>query len=97
MIETINLLISKLDKTNDVIVQSLTNNIVLNQKKSYIFDENLPYWVIYRDDFFDKVAENLSFGVFDVFRDRQLTNSNTSLEKKIMMIFVSSNLVILII
>lgn len=82
LIETINLLISKLDKTNDVIVQSLTNNIVLNQKKSYIFDENLPYWVIYRDDFFDKVAENLSFGVFDVFRDRQLTNSNTSLEKK---------------
>ena len=51
------------------------------QKSKYIFDNNLPYWIIYRDDFFDKVFCKMKFGIFDVFRDRQITNQNTSQSK----------------
>lgn len=82
LIETINILISKVDKTNFVKVHSLIENIEKLQPKNYIFDEKLPYWVIYRDDFFDDVASKMIFGQFDVFRDRQITNSNSSLTKK---------------
>jgi len=46
-------------------------------KQSYITDSKFPYWIIYRDKFFDEVANKLTFDVFTVFRDRQITNSNT--------------------
>ena len=52
--------------------------IIQNQK--YICYKNLPYWVIYRDKFFDMIYHNMQFGLFSVFRDRQVTNSNTSCE-----------------
>ena len=55
--------------------------IYLKQKKNYVFDKSMPYWVIYRDKFFDEVYSKLKFNVFDVFRDRQITNSNSSLKK----------------
>ena len=41
-------------------------------------EHKLPYWIIYRDKNFDKIFDKMEFGLFDVFRDRQLTNSNTS-------------------
>lgn len=44
------------------------------QPKKYIFSDDLPYWVIYRNDFFDKVSNKLIFDVFSVFRDRQITS-----------------------
>ena len=82
LVETINILISKIDKAHKVWVQSLTESIILLQEKEYIFDKSLPYWVIYRNNFFDNVAKKLTFGIFNVFRDRQITNSNSSFERK---------------
>lgn len=79
LIETVNLVIGKKEKT--IKVQSLHEKIKLKQKPSYIFDHNLPYWVIYRNDFFDSIFSKMQFDVFSVFRDRQLTNSNTSFKK----------------
>ena len=38
--------------------------------------------MLYRNEFFDKVASTLKFGCFTVFRDRQITNSELSLSKK---------------
>ena len=79
LIETINLII----KTKSSVVQkytkinSLPRKMTLNQKSNYIFDEKLPYWIIYRDAFFDKILDKLNFDIFDVFRDRQITNSNS--------------------
>ena len=58
-------------KTN---VFSFTHGIRLEQMQEYIFDKKLPYWIIYRDDGFDKVCKQLDFNVFKVFRDRQITN-----------------------
>lgn len=83
LVETINLII----KTESSAAQQYTKiisfpkKIILDQKSAYIFDEKLPYWVIYRNDFFDQIFYKLTFDVFDVFRDRQITNSNTQPEQ----------------
>lgn len=75
LIETINITTGK---AKEVYVKSLPLGIGLHQKSSYIFDKKLPYWVIFRDKFFDSVFERMKLGIFEAFRDRQLTNSNTT-------------------
>ena len=55
-------------------VFSLTHRLHLTQPQAYIFDPELPYWIIYRNQLFDSVCRKLDFDVFEVFRDRQLTN-----------------------
>lgn len=82
LIETINILIAKNEKIGNTKIYSLTENIEIIKPQNYIFDDTLPYWVIYRDNFFDEVSKKLIFGVFNVFRDRQITNSNSSLIRK---------------
>ncbi|EMH10948.1 C-5 cytosine-specific DNA methylase [Helicobacter pylori GAM249T] len=62
-------------KSKEVLARSLPLNLSIKQKPSYIFDKRLPYWVIYRNAFFDKVFHSMQFGLFEVFRDRQITNS----------------------
>ncbi|MDO6826272.1 DNA cytosine methyltransferase [Mesomycoplasma ovipneumoniae] len=73
LIETINLTINN-KKNSKILVKSLTKNVEIMQPKKYIFSDDLPYWVIYRNDFFDKVSNKLIFDVFSVFRDRQITS-----------------------
>lgn len=75
LIETIALFVNNISKPKKTIIESLTHNIVLNQKQKYIFDSTYPYWLIYRNELFDTVAQKLDFDVFTVFRDRQLTNA----------------------
>lgn len=75
LIETINITTKK---SKEVFVKSLPLGLNLTQKSSYIFDKKLPYWVIFRNEFFDSIFEKLECGIFESFRDRQLTNSNTS-------------------
>lgn len=82
LVETINIIINTNEKSKITKVISLTNKLNLIQKSSYIFDSRLPYWVIYRDEFFDNITKKMNFNIFDVFRDRQLTNSNTYNEIK---------------
>ncbi|EAJ7528992.1 modification methylase [Campylobacter jejuni subsp. doylei] len=89
LIETINIAIGR---SKEVFIKSFPLNIKLIQKSSYIFDNNLPYWVIFRNDFFDCVFKSLEFGVFEVFRDRQLTKSNTSLLKNDIRVIKSRNI-----
>ncbi len=45
---------------------------ILVQKQEYIFDAALPYWIIYRNEHFDKLNGILKFGVFDIFCDSQI-------------------------
>lgn len=76
LVETINIIIGK--DTNDmhkIIIKSLPQNTYAIKKSTYIMDKNFPYWIIYRDNLFDQVADKMHFGIFEVFRDRQLTNS----------------------
>ncbi|WP_202109163.1 DNA (cytosine-5-)-methyltransferase [Succinivibrio dextrinosolvens] len=77
LVETVCLFISPNNPPEKTLVESMTLNKKILVKQSYITDKKYPYWIIYRDKFFDNVANKLKFNVFDVFRDRQITNSNT--------------------
>lgn len=85
-IETIFMIVNMRGRAGNTLVKSLPKNIELLQKQRYITDNRLPNWVIYRDDRFDKVLDSKTFGVFNVFRDRQLTKTSTVDDNKIWVI-----------
>jgi len=74
LIETIALFINNNARPKNTRIISVTHNFDVLQKQSYIFDEALPYWIIYRNDAFDTVCSKMDFDKFTVFRDRQITN-----------------------
>lgn len=76
-IETMNIVIYPKQKPSVTYIYNMKYNRFLDQKQNYITDKLLPYFVIYRDENFDNVAEKLEFNVFDVFRDRQITKKIT--------------------
>ena len=78
LIETIALFINNNTKAKNTRVISVTHGLNQVQKQSYIFDETLPYWTIYRNGLFDEVCRKLDFNKFTVFRDRQITNTQVS-------------------
>ena len=83
LVETISIFINNKGKINNTKVISVSRHISIKQKQKYIFDEALPYWIIYRNNFFDVVYHKLDFNVFSVFRDRQITNSKLNNNKGI--------------
>jgi len=87
-IETINLEF-KSEKTrweNEILIESYINNSCRYEDRDYILNTDFPYWLLYRNSFFDKVANKLHFWIFDVFRDRQITKKHCSEEWKIRVI-----------
>ena len=92
LIETISICINTVNKPSNTMIESITNHSIVFQKQKYIMDHKLPYWIIYRDDNFDEVFNKMTFNLFDVFRDRQLTNSNTSKKEKNIWIIKSRNI-----
>lgn len=81
LVETICLFVDTNEKPNETKVESLTLKKTVVQKQKYITDKEYPYWIIYRNDFFDGISQRLDFDKFTVFRDRQITNSNTTQDK----------------
>ena len=75
LVETLAIFINNNTAPNKTKVISITKHLEINQKQDYIFDEKLPYWIIYRNSFFDEIYKKLDFGEFSVFRDRQITNA----------------------
>lgn len=84
-IETISFLVETSSKkmNKEIIIESFILDDYRYQKKSYIFDKSLPYWILYRDDKFDAVLNKLDLGVFKAFRDRKITKKYTSSSGKI--------------
>ena len=78
LVETICIKTTNILNSEKVKIYSVTKDLKVVQNKDYICDSKLPYWVIYRNSFFDNFASKLEFDVFDCFRDRQITNKNTS-------------------
>lgn len=74
-IETMCLIVFPKQKPKKTTVFSMKHNVRYDQRQQYITDTRFPYFIIYRDDQFDAVAEKLNFDVFNVFRDRQITKS----------------------
>lgn len=75
LVETIAIFVNNNSKPNFTKIVSLTKHIEITQKQKYIFAKNFPYWIIYRNNFFDSVYDKLDFDEFSVFRDRQITNA----------------------
>lgn len=73
-VETVNIILNTQKIINKTQIISSTLKKMILQNSNYIFDKKLPYWVIYRDNFFDKIYNKMELGIFDVFRDRQITN-----------------------
>lgn len=78
-IETIAFIVDNSSKKNinEVLIESLITDEYILKSKDYIFDNTYPYWLLYRNSFFDEVANKLEFGVFTAYRDRQLTKKHT--------------------
>lgn len=74
LVETLALFINNFTRPSITRVVSITHGKYISQIQKYIFDDKLPYWIIYRDKDFDSVCKKLDFNVFKVFRDRQITN-----------------------
>lgn len=79
-IETICLMVYPKQKPSVTTVYNMKYNKIYHQKQSYITDKKYPYFIIYRNEEFDRVADRLEFNVFSVFRDRQITKKNTTKE-----------------
>jgi len=85
-IETIFLIVSTNKRPGNTYIKSLQKNINVIQKQRYITDKALPNWVIYRNKKFDEVLLKKRFGVFTVFRDRQITKCSSSADEGIWVI-----------
>jgi len=77
-IETIGFVLENSKNKNNLIkIESYINNTVNYLKQNYIFDRNLPVWLLYRNDFFDSILKNIKTNIFNVFRDRTITKKHT--------------------
>lgn len=76
-IETIAFTVDACSTPTNVIVSSYINNSIRVVSQSYITDPFYPYWLIYRDESFDNVANTMHFGIFKSYRDRVITKSVT--------------------
>lgn len=77
-IETISLIIDSTKKGDKTLVESYIKNEIEIKEQSYICSKDFPYWLVYRNDFFDRIAKKLHFNIFSAFRDRQITKKITA-------------------
>ena len=92
LIETLCININTKNKPATSKILSITLDKEIKQKQSYYTDKKLPYWVIYRNKDFDNLFNKMVFNIFDVFRDRQITNNNSSKSKKKIWVIKSRNI-----
>lgn len=75
-IETISLQVQNKRGAGSTIVDSYILNSYAIYEQSYITDRKFPYWLIYRDSYFDGMVGKLELDLFKVYRDRSLTSKN---------------------
>ena len=76
-IETMCMVVYPCQKPKKTVVLNMKHNLKYEQQQSYITDKRYPYFILYRSEAFDAVADKIEFDVFSVFRDRQITKSVT--------------------
>lgn len=78
-IETIgfSLQTKKRTKTNKTTIVSFITGTSRTMLQSYIMSADFPYWLIYRNKYFDKIARKMKLGIFEVYRDRYITKRIT--------------------
>lgn len=78
-IETVSFLVNttETEKSDQIKIESYIDKNYILKSKKYILSDNFPYWLIYRNDKFDKIASKMKLDIFQSFRDRQITKSLT--------------------
>ncbi len=82
-IETISLIVNTRNKGTRTLIESYVKNEIGYKDQSYICSKDFPYWLVYRNSFFDFVARKLRFNIFTSYRDRQITKKITKNKGKI--------------
>lgn len=81
-IETISFTINTNRKSDETLVYSYINNSVRRCPQKYLTDSSFPYWLLYRNEYFDRVAKSMTFGIFKSYRDRVITKAVTKPQGK---------------
>lgn len=78
-IETVSFLVNttETEKSDQIKIESYIDKNYILKSKKYILSDDFPYWLIYRNDKFDKIASKMKLDIFQSFRDRQITKSLT--------------------
>lgn len=76
LIETIAIFINTRKEKSTTLSYSVTKDIYNELPQEELTTARFPYWLLYRNTFFNNIANQMEFSAFKVFRDRQLTNSN---------------------
>ncbi len=82
-IETISLIVDTQRQGERTLVESYVKNEIGFRDQRYICSDEFPYWLVYRNNFFDSVAKKLKFNIFTSYRDRQITKKHTKLKGKV--------------
>ena len=83
-IETISFIVSNKKSSNKKVkIESYITNSIEIKYKDYVFSKDFPYWLLYRNEFFDKIRSKLKLGVFTSYRDRKITKKHTKDKGKI--------------
>jgi DNA (cytosine-5)-methyltransferase 1 len=82
-IETISVIVNTKQKGSRTLVESYVKNEIGYKDQSYICSNDFPYWLVYRNEFFDSVVKKLKFNIFKSYRDRQITKKITKSKGKI--------------
>lgn len=82
-IETISLIVDSTKKGNQILIESYIKNELCFKNQEYVCSNDFPYWLVYRNAFFDSIAKKLKFNIFSTFRDRQITKKITISKGKI--------------
>ncbi len=75
-IETIGFILKRNRRTpkNMVKIESYVTKNARFLEQLEMASDIFPYWLIYRNNFFNKISKKMKFDIFKVFRDRQITN-----------------------
>lgn len=82
-IETICFVIDNTSKAKTTRIESYITKCTQTLLQSYWTDDLYPYWLIYRNQEFDKVANQMKFNLFRAYRDRVITKTITKHKGKI--------------
>lgn len=82
-IETICFILDTQKKPDKTAIESYITENVRCCAQEYITDNKFPYWLIYRDLNFDKVASEMNFNIFKAYRDRVITKARTKASGRI--------------
>lgn len=85
-IETISMHVVTSDRSNKISVESYILRDFAVQQQNYLIDDAYPYWLIYRNKYFDEMCDKLELNMFSVYRDRSLTSKNMGNKGKIRVI-----------